>query len=147
MHLPLRRSITAAASIVIDIHNPQSFQQKSPGPEPPTDASEVPTQIEILKSRNVSRSAIQQLRLGDDPEFNGDGDGGFIQKIMRLKARIFGSERAPTPAEMERRVLETFESKRTVTRVGQSYVMEIDAQSTDPEKSGPNSECYRRRLH
>ncbi len=126
---------TAAASIVIDIRNPQSFQQKSPGPEPPIDASEVPTQIEILKSRNVSRSAIQQLRLGEDPEFNGDGDGGFMQKILRLKARIFGSERPPTPAEMERRVLDAFESKRTVTRVGQSYVMEIDAQSTDPEKS------------
>jgi len=126
----------ATASMVIDARKSQLYEQQSPRPDVVVDAGMVQTQIEILKSPNVSRAVIKQLRLTEDPEFVGGGPS-IIQSIFNLIAALYKSSEPPPPSEsrLMRQVIAAFEGRRTVTRVGQSYVMEISVQSTDPEKA------------
>jgi polysaccharide biosynthesis transport protein len=132
----------ATASIVIDARKAQLLNPQSASRgEVNVDTSMVQTEIELLKSDNVSRAVINQLNLTQDPEFAG-GPRGFIGSLID---RVFGLFNlfGPTPVKDEnlartqlaKRVLGTFADKRTVTRVGQSYVMEISVQSVNPQKA------------
>jgi polysaccharide biosynthesis transport protein len=127
----------ATASMMIDTRkaqllDPQTSQRNS---EPNVDIGMVQTQIELLKSQNVSRAVIKELHLTDDPEFIG-GRPGFLSALIGRIFSLFSPPPAPpTESQLTRRVLAVFEGKRTVTRVGQSYVMEIGVQSTNPEKA------------
>jgi succinoglycan biosynthesis transport protein ExoP len=132
----------ATASIVIDARkaqllNPQSASRS----EVNVDTSMVQTEIELLKSDNVSRAVINQLNLTQDPEFAG-GPSGFIGSLIDRVFSIFSIFSTPSAkdenlarTQLAKRVLGTFEDKRTVTRVGQSYVMEISVQSVNPQKA------------
>lgn len=126
----------ATASMVIDARKSQLYEHQSPGPDVVVDAGMVQTQIETLKSANVSRAVIKELRLTEDPEFIGSGPS-FVQSMLNLVTSLYKSAPPPPPSEslVMRQVLAAFEGRRTVTRVGQSYVMEISVQSTDPEKA------------
>jgi succinoglycan biosynthesis transport protein ExoP len=127
----------ATATMMIDTRKAQLLDpQASHGnSEPNVDIGMVQTQIELLKSQNVSRAVIKELHLTDDPEFIG-GRPGFISALMgRIFSLFSPPPEPPTESQLTRRVLAVFEGKRTVTRVGQSYVMEIGVQSTNPEKA------------
>lgn len=125
----------ATASMMIDTRKAQLLDPQAKGGEPTVDVGMVQTQIELLKSQNVSRAVVKELHLMDDPEFAG-GRPGFIGS---LTAKFWGlfSTPGPPPTELQRMlsVLAVFQGKRTVTRVGQSYVMEISVQSTNAEKA------------
>jgi succinoglycan biosynthesis transport protein ExoP len=129
-------SYTATATMVIDTRKVQLFQQQSVLGDITIDAGTVQTQVEILKSQNVSLSAIKELHLIDDPEFTGGGSG-LIGAIFSSIANLFGgsTEDARSETRLQRRALLAFESRRTVNRVGQTYVMEIGFRSLDPDKS------------
>ncbi|MCI0468344.1 MAG: polysaccharide biosynthesis tyrosine autokinase [Beijerinckiaceae bacterium] len=103
------------------------------------DSGFVSTQIELLKSQNVSRAVIKKLNLTEDPEFIGTPPGFF----GTLADRLFSFGRpAPPPLPAEeaasrrlRAAQAAFASQRTVTRVGQSYVLQIDFQSQSAKKA------------
>ena len=124
----------AVATMVIDTRRIQQFQTATASPEQAVDAGTVQTQLEVLKSQNISASVIKDLRLTEDPEF-ASGRPGFLAAV----AGLFGHYLAATPpasdAQAMRRSLIFFDANRTVARVGQSYVMEIGFESTDPDKA------------
>jgi polysaccharide biosynthesis transport protein len=132
----------ATASIVIDARKAQMLNpQFASRGEVNVDTSMVQTEIELLKSDNVSRAVINQLNLTQDPEFAG-GPRGFIGSLIdRVFSifRIFGTAPAEDEnlarTQLAKGVLGVFEGKRMVTRVGQSYVMEISVQSVNPQKA------------
>src|SRR5438105_3182994 len=66
---------TSTASMVIDTRKVQLFQQQSVLGDIAVDSATVETQVEILKSENISLSVIRDLHLIDDPEFAGGGGG------------------------------------------------------------------------
>ena len=134
----------ATASMAIDVDQVKSLEPRA-GNELVVDSGLIQTQIEILKSQSVSRSVIKQLRLTEDPEFIGNGPG-LKELISKFLSGLFGGDRrsnahaevpnAQAPESlMARQVLDTFQNRRSVTRVGQSYVMDISVQSTNPEKA------------
>ena len=98
------------------------------------DAGIVQTEVEILKSPKISLSVINELRLTEDPEFVSGGSG----PLSVLRKLIFGApetNEAASEDQLTRRVLAAFDSRRIVSRVGTTYVMEIGFRSLDPEKS------------
>ncbi len=121
---------TATATMIIDIKKVQIFQKENNGTDAPVDAGTVQTQVELLKSQNVSRSVIEKLHLTEDPEFVSTNPG-LIGSIFGL----FGSHAPPSENFLERRALGKFEAARTVTRLGQTYVMEVSFKSHDPNKA------------
>ena len=125
----------ASASIAIDANQLKSAESTDRG-DIVVDTGLIQTQIEILKSKKVSRSVIEQLRLFQDPEFL---DPSLKDVIFGFLFGLFGSAEKP-PAEpseslVKRRVLAALQDRLSVTRIGQSYVMDLSVRSTNPEKA------------
>ncbi|MDQ6701706.1 MAG: polysaccharide biosynthesis tyrosine autokinase [Pseudomonadota bacterium] len=130
----------ATAYMVIDTHKEQLLDpQEALRNAVTVDTGMVETQIELLKSQNVSRAVIKKLHLTEDPEYAGDPPG-FILDLVNRVVGLFTPSTEPlteeeAKAQLLRKVQATFEDKRTVTRVQQSYVNEIDIQSVDRVKA------------
>jgi len=125
---------TSTASMVIDTRKVQLFQQQSVLGDIAVDSATVETQVEILKSENISLAVIRDLRLIDDPEFTGAG-GGLLGTVIGAVASLFSDGGALSEFEQTRKALERFEKNRTVKRLGLTYVMEIGFSSKDPAKA------------
>lgn len=125
---------TSTASIVIDTRKVQLFQQQSMLGDVAPDSASVETQVEILKSENISLAVIRDLHLTEDPEFLGNG-GSLIGSIGNFFSDLFSSGRAGSEFRLQRKALQRFESNRTIKRLGLTYVMEIGFTSRDPAKA------------
>ncbi|MBR1329077.1 polysaccharide biosynthesis tyrosine autokinase [Bradyrhizobium ottawaense] len=125
---------TSTVSMVIDTRKVQLFQQQSVLGDIAIDSATVETQVEILKSENISLAVIRDLHLTEDPEFTGSG-GGLLGVIVGSVTGLFSSSRAPSEFELTRKALGVFASNRTVKRLGLTYVMEIGFTSRDPAKA------------
>jgi polysaccharide biosynthesis transport protein len=129
----------STAYMVIDTRQMQLLQdpQEARG-NVNVDAGMVSTQIQLLKSQNVSRAVIEKLKLTEDPEF--DPPPSLIGSVIGRVSSLFTPAPPPLPDEERksrrlRKVQANFENQRTVTRVEQSFVMEIDAQSANAKKA------------
>ncbi|MET4330376.1 succinoglycan biosynthesis transport protein ExoP [Bradyrhizobium sp. i1.15.2] len=125
---------TSTASMVIDTRKVQLFQQQSVLGDIAVDSATVETQVEILKSENISLAVIRDLHLIDDPEFTGAG-GGALGAVLDFVGSLFSDGHAPSEFEQTRKALERFEKNRTIKRLGLTYVMEIGYTSKDPRKA------------
>ncbi|MDF0493075.1 polysaccharide biosynthesis tyrosine autokinase [Bradyrhizobium yuanmingense] len=125
---------TSTASMVIDTRKVQLFQQQSMLGDVAIDAATVETQVEILKSENISLSVIRDLHLTEDPEFAGSG-AGLLGVILGSVTSLFSSGHAASEFELTRKALQRFESNRYIKRIGATYVMEIGFTSRDPQKA------------
>ncbi|WP_407117222.1 polysaccharide biosynthesis tyrosine autokinase [Bradyrhizobium sp. LMG 9283] len=125
---------TSTASMVIDTRKVQLFQQQSVLGDIAIDSATVETQVEILKSENISLAVIRDLHLIEDPEFSGSG-GGVLGSILGFVGGLFSDRHASSEFELTRKALERFEKSRTVKRLGLTYVMEIGYTSKDPAKA------------
>ncbi|SPP97735.1 polysaccharide biosynthesis tyrosine autokinase [Bradyrhizobium vignae] len=125
---------TSTASMVIDTRKVQLFQQQSVLGDIAVDSATVETQVEILKSENISLAVIRDLHLIDDPEFTGSG-GGLLGSVVGFIGDLFSDGHAQSEFELTRKALERFEKNRTIKRLGLTYVMEIGFTSKDPAKA------------
>ncbi|MCK1468408.1 polysaccharide biosynthesis tyrosine autokinase [Bradyrhizobium sp. CW10] len=125
---------TSTASMVIDTRKVQLFQQQSVLGDIAVDSATVETQVEILKSENISLAVIRDMHLIDDPEFTGPG-GGLLGAAIGFVSGVISDKRAQSEFEQVRKALERFEKNRTVKRLGATYVMEIGFTSRDPGKA------------
>jgi polysaccharide biosynthesis transport protein len=125
----------ATASVVIDTHKAQSYEQQQPTQtESAIDAGLIQTQIEILKSAEIARLVVAKLRLTDDPEFVGPGTGPE-SAISKLISAFFGATAKPSDTELMRIAVANLAGKRTITRAGQTYMIEIGVESLDANKA------------
>ncbi|WP_440995042.1 GumC family protein [Arhodomonas sp. SL1] len=101
------------------------------------------TQYEILKSRSLASTVVEDLGLVDNPELNGEiGQRGVMAGIGQLKqvvSQVFADqgdaaaeEEAPTPEERRAMVVQRLRQKLTVTPVGDSKLVEVSFESFDP---------------
>jgi succinoglycan biosynthesis transport protein ExoP len=125
---------TATARMVIDTRKVQLFQQQSVLGDIAVDPGMVETQVEILKSENISLAVIKDLRLTDDPEFVGSG-GGLVGAVFGTISGLFSSDEPQSEFELTRKALERFEKNASIKRAGLTYVMDIAFTSIDPAKS------------
>ncbi len=126
---------TATARMVIDTHKFQLFQQQGSSlGDIAVDPAMTETQVEILKSENISLAVIKDLHLTDDAEFVGPG-GGLVGAVFGLISGIYSSDEPASEFELTRRALERFEKQRDIKRVGLTYVMDIAFTSVSAEKA------------
>jgi polysaccharide biosynthesis transport protein len=114
-------SYTSHAMLLIDSSKLRILQQQqAPVGDVPIDTAYVETQVEILKSENIGSSVIKELKLADDPELAGQGSGLIGAVLGYFSARELQSDTA-----LARKALDAFLQRRTVARVGRTYVLEI----------------------
>ena len=127
------------ARILIDTDRVQVLQRTVLG-EDPINYAVMDTQLEILKSKNFALSVIKSLGLTKDPEFVGSSSGllGSIQNLLsRPLASVklaFASNQSESDFATQHAV-DVFENRLTVSRVGASYVIEIEFRSTDRDRA------------
>jgi succinoglycan biosynthesis transport protein ExoP len=126
-------SYTATATMVIDTRKVQVFQQQSVLGDIAMDAAMVQTQVEVLKSQDISLAVIKDLHLAEDPEFSGSRSG-LIGLAFGTIASFIGED-PPSEALRQRRALVAFENHRFINRVGLTYIMEISFRSYDADKA------------
>lgn len=129
-------SYTATGTMLLDTRKVQLLEKESVLGDIQVDASTVQTQVEVLKSENISLAVIRKLRLTEDPEFVGD-DTGLMSRVMAFVTSLTGSGSAAplTESEREKIVLEAFSKQLSVLRLGLTYVMEVSFTSHNAEKS------------
>jgi len=125
---------TSTAQMVIDTRKVQLFQQQSVLGDIAVDSATVETQVEILKSENISLAVIRDLNLIQDPEFTGSGIG-LIGAVVDFVQWLFSDGHPLSEFELTRKALDRFERNRTIKRLGLTYVMEIGFTSRDPQKA------------
>jgi succinoglycan biosynthesis transport protein ExoP len=124
-------SFTAHAMLLIDSSKLRILQQQQASiGDNSIDSTQVETQVEILKSENIGLSVIKDFKLADDPEFSGSG-GGVVGRLLGLLA----APKVRSETDLTREALVTFLAKRTVTRVGRTYVLDLGYTSLNPTRS------------
>ncbi|MGV7218115.1 AAA family ATPase [Bradyrhizobium sp. UFLA05-112] len=124
---------TAQVQVLLASPRSQFVQQQSLLPEPVVDATQIETQLQMVKSRAVAAAVITQLKLADDPDFTGPklSLSSLLQHIRGLNLRKDDqpsvSVGAGQPSERE---IAAFLDRLSAYRVGYSYVIEISFSSS-----------------
>ena len=124
---------SAQARLMIDPGKVQLFNQSIFGDDP-VNAAKVDSELEILKSEILAASVIKNLHLTQEPEFVGSSRG-LIDSAIDLLLHPLASNKPKSEADVAARVQQVFEDRLKVSRLGTTYVIEIEFQSTHPDRA------------
>jgi succinoglycan biosynthesis transport protein ExoP len=128
---------TAQVKVLIGGPRAQFVQQQSLLTEPQVDSTQLESQIEILKSKSIATSVINQLALADDPDFKDSSRS--LRSVLQVVRRWFGS--APPDRQVRQEegkkngLIAAFDSRLSATRLGYSTVIEIGFSATTAERA------------
>lgn len=117
---------SATASVLVEPSETQLIDISSVVQGAPADSNFVDTVAQIISSPSVALEVVRKLRLDRDSEFVGAAAQG--------EALPAGGQRSGMSA-LERRAVSAALSKIAVRRVGLTYMIEIEAQSSDASKA------------
>ena len=131
-----RPIFTGQVQLLIDTHKVQGLQVSPQLPFIQADTVQVESQVGVLKSENIASAVIEKLHLAQDAEFIEPG-GGLLAAISSFVSAEFEFADRPAPSEFElfRRAIGAFKSRLTVTRIPQSYIIQIDFRSYNAERA------------
>ena len=92
----------------------------------------VESQIGVLKSQNVAAYVVKQLRLAEDPDFV-RSDAGVFDNVLARFGRA--PSQAKSDAERTAEATAALRSQLEVRRVGQSFMINIEFRSANPEQA------------
>jgi exopolysaccharide transport family protein len=128
---------TAQVKVLFGSAKAQFVQQQSMLAESPLDVAQLESQIEIIKSKAIAASVINQINLANDPDFNASVPP--LQKLLGIFRGSSGAEPAKrddmTSAEAKDGLIAAFQDKLQVSRVGMSNVIEISFSSRNPQRA------------
>jgi succinoglycan biosynthesis transport protein ExoP len=126
---------TATADLTIDSKKIQLFKNNEQVVGDNTmDSSQVESEVQVLGSENIALAVIDDLKLANDPEFIGTGNG----PLVGLLSAIFGMDddaRSLSDLQRKRIAIKVLRDNLSVRRIGLSYVLEISYRSPDPAKA------------
>lgn len=107
------------------------------------DSSAVDSQVELLKSEKITSAVAEKLNLAVDPEFMAETTSpvdlarGVVRAGLQFVSGGGDEETSAEEAayEREREIIETLKENVKITRLGLTYVLEIDYTSPFPELS------------
>lgn len=128
---------TAQVKVLFGSAKAQFVQQQSMLAESPLDVAQLESQIEIIKSKAIAASVVNQINLANDPDFNASAQP--LQKLLGIFRSSSGSEPAKrddkTSAEARDGLIAAFQEKLVTSRVGMSNVIEISYSSRSPQRA------------
>ena len=101
---------------------------RAPAIQPQTVLDELPhadieSQIEILKSKVIATSVINQLKLADDPDFNGKGNQ--LHTAVTAVRDMLGIAPQGPKTDLMDELVDEFQNRLSATRVGMSSVIDV----------------------
>jgi polysaccharide biosynthesis transport protein len=125
-------SYTAQVKVLFGNPKAQFAQQQSTLAEAPVDTPNLESQIQILTSKAIATSVINQLKLADDPEFKDPGSGRSWRSVLR---DWLGGTPPARPVDPMDRLVDDFSKRLSVIRLGYSTVFEISFSASSAERS------------
>jgi polysaccharide biosynthesis transport protein len=121
---------TARTQIIIDPSLPQTLHDQNGSGLFSLDNAMVESQLEVLRSEKIATAVINQLKLGDNPAFNG-GPPSLLSRLFSL----LRSKKSNAVDEFvkQRSILGRLQGGLEVRRVGLSYAIDIQYRSPSPE--------------
>jgi len=99
-------------------------------------SEEVNTEVEVIRSRNLSAKLVETLNLVDDPEFNGAlRTPNPFHPITLLRTVLGPAKDEPTEVQIFNAVIDATIKVISVSNIRQSLVFSINVITEDPEKS------------
>lgn len=123
---------TATTTMMIDTRKNQLLQSQQVVGDLQIDANAIESQIEILKSESVALSVIRDLKLIDDPEFNGQGSKGIVRTVL---SALLPEGPPASEFQTERAAIGYFQRNLAIKRVGTSYAIDISYTSLNPKRA------------
>jgi polysaccharide biosynthesis transport protein len=129
---------TYTGDVKVLFENPkaQFVQQQSLLAEAQFDNAQLETQLQILKSRAIATSVINQLKLADDPDFKASGRS--LRLVLQGIRGWFGSAPSNPQAGQDGQtdqVVAAFDSRLSAVRLGYSNVIEISYIASNAERA------------
>ena len=132
----------AKAQIIIDRGKSAFLQQQAFFSDIPMDAAQIESQIQILASDRIAELAVKSLHLTEDLEFVGAG-GGLVhsikqriaQSLSSLRLDVFKPQPARADSDLVRQVAAGLLSNLQVSRLGMSFIIEVNYRSHSPERA------------
>jgi polysaccharide biosynthesis transport protein len=123
---------TYTAQVKILFGNPkaQFVQQQSVLADTPVDVPQLESQIQILTSKAIATSVINQLKLANDPEFKDPGRSW--RSVIR---EWLGGTTPARPVDPMDRLVDDFDKRLSAIRLGYSTVIEISFSASNAERS------------
>ena len=121
---------TAEVKVLFGNPKAQFVQQQSVLADAPVDSSQLESQIQILKSKAIATSVINQLKLADDPEYKEPGRSW--RSIIR---EWLGDTHLARPVDPMDRLINDFDRRLSAIRLGFSTVIEISFSAGSAERS------------
>ncbi|MBN8998562.1 MAG: AAA family ATPase [Rhizobiales bacterium] len=121
---------TATALVMVDPRQKDILDPDRQVSLMPNDSGRVESEVGILRSPVVMVGVVQDLNLTNDPS--------FIPKPGwqgRIKEIIGASETVPSAETVANQVLANLRKSVSIARQGLTYLIEISASSTDPQKA------------
>jgi succinoglycan biosynthesis transport protein ExoP len=125
---------TAQALMIIDTHKLKTFQKQEVPSDNAIDSGMVDSEVEILRSENITLAVINRFHLTTDPEFIGRG-GGFVGALPHWVLRLVGLDAPKGEYELKRRAVAAFTNRLTVKRVRSSYIIQISFDSLSAQRA------------
>jgi capsular exopolysaccharide synthesis family protein len=116
-------SFTASTRLFVEDPKPQN----SAGP----DTAFVGSQVEFVRSDNVSLSVIKDLHLVDDPEFT---KTGLLRRVLHSILNL-SNESSNSEEERTHRVLRSFKARLDVKQIGLTSVIDVSFQSSSAKRA------------
>lgn len=129
---------TAQVQILLANPRPQFVQQQSLLAETAFDLNQIETQLQLLRSKATAVAVINQLKLADDPDFDGSG---LSLQLLWQRIRPWGSagskKSGPSDAQGEpsEGLVDAFLNRLSAGRVGFSNVIEISFNSSNAARA------------
>ncbi len=114
----------------------QFVQQQSVLADMPIDNAQLETQIQILKSKAIATTVINQLKLADDPDFKVPDSA--LHPAFQAIRRWFGlplHDSEVNQKEVMDGLVAAFGNRLTATRLGYSTVIEIGFSASNAERA------------
>jgi exopolysaccharide transport family protein len=128
---------TAQVKVLLGGPRAQFVQQQSLLTEPQVDSAQLESQIQILKSKAIATSVINQLALADDPDFKDSGRS--LRSVLQVIRKWLGStppDRQVGQEEGKKNgLIAEFDSRLSAARLGYSTVIEIGFSASTAERA------------
>ncbi|MGE0231386.1 MAG: Wzz/FepE/Etk N-terminal domain-containing protein [Flavobacteriaceae bacterium] len=130
---------TARAKVIVDPGNTQVVGERDQRlTELGLDAGLVESQVELILSEEVLKSAADKLQLADDPSFAA-GEGSLLRRLRIAASGLLDFLRGPSGPAVDqdylrqRQIIGTLQKHLSVERVGQTYILQLSYSAGSPE--------------
>ncbi len=119
-----KKLYTAEITLLIDPRRLQIFRQDSVTTDPVFDSATLESQLETLKSENVIRLVIRNLRLHEDPDFVGE-EPTFPWTLINSLIALIDPPVKPSEEQKIQAAVDAFKKRIDVRRSGLSYAITV----------------------